>query len=386
VAAAAILTQTVARVDGPAAIRYTLGQPLRFDQAVTTYWRGRDDLSRVEGQGGSYSAVSRVPAASAAELRVASLADAPPALMARYTALPDTVPERVLDLAQQVAGQAATPYDQAKALEAFLRQYPYSLGVQRPPAGRDPVDYFLFEGQSGYCDYYASAMVVLARSLGLPARLAAGYLAPAAVDGVQTIKQIDAHSWAEVYLAGYGWLEFEPTAAFPAESAPPPLAGDPDFAGGGETTAPPIPDAQVGRHGYLWLLALIPLLLVGWWWRRTRRARSRQPGDQATWAYHRLQRRADRLGQAIQPSQTPAEFADAFLAHLERLDRGRLAGRLHLAQLTPEIRQLTQIFAGRQYARQKPPAESAAASWRRVRHQLWLLTLREDLRGLWPFR
>lgn len=383
VAAAMVMTQTVARADGAATIRFTLGLPMRFDEPVTVYWRGRDDLSRVGGQGGSYSAVSRVSAASAAELRGAALNDVPPALMARYTTLPDTVPQRVLELAQQVADQAATPYDQAKALETFLRQYPYSLGVQKPPAGRDPVDYFLFEQQAGYCDYYASAMVVLARSLGLPARLAAGYLAPTAADGVQTIKQIDAHSWAEVYFAGYGWLEFEPTAAFPAEPAAPPLPGEPGFVDSAETTAPPIPEAQAGRNGYLWLLVLIPLLLAGWWW--IRRARRLIPSDQAAWAYQRLQRRAGRLGQAARPSQTPAEFADAFLAHLQRLDQGRVVTRLHLLQLEPEIRRLTQLFAGRQYARQKPPAEGASASWRRVRRQLWLLNVMEDLRGLWPF-
>ena len=222
VTAAAPLTQTVVRVSDVAGLRYTLGMPARFYQPVTVFWRGLQDLSRVEGPGGSYSAVSHISAAGAPDLRGASLAGVPPALLARYTALPDSVSERVHDLASQVAGEAPTPYDQAKRIETFLRQYPYSLDVDLPPAGRDPVDSFLFDLQAGYCDYYASSMVVLARSLGLPARLAVGYLAQPPDAGVQTVRQINAHSWAEVYFAGYGWLEFEPTAAFPAESPLPP--------------------------------------------------------------------------------------------------------------------------------------------------------------------
>jgi hypothetical protein len=114
--------------------------------------------------------------------------------------------------------------------------------------------------------------------------------------------------------------------------------------------------------------------------------RRQLPSDQAARAYYQLQRRADRLGQAAQPSQTPSEFADAFMAHLDRLDQGRFARQLHLAHLTPEIRQLSRTFADRQYALQKPPAKKAVASWQRIRRQLWLLNLIEDIRGLWPFK
>jgi transglutaminase-like putative cysteine protease len=389
IAAAAAVTQTVDRADDSATIRYTLGLPARFDQPVTIHWRGTNDLSRVVGQGGSYSAVSRVSAASVAALRGASLADVPPALLARYTALPDSVPERVFGLAQQAAGQATTPYDQAKALERFLRQYPYSLEVDLAPADQDPVDFFLFDLQAGYCDYYASSMVVMARSLGLPARLAAGYLAQPTVEGPQIIRQKNAHSWAEVYFADYGWLEFEPTAAFPAESPPPPLEGEPDLVDPealDETTSPPIPMPPPDRRGYLWLLVLIPLLLSSWWLWRARRSRRGMPSDPATWAYQQLQRRASRLGQVVRPSQTPAEFTDGFLLHLNRLDRGRAARQLGLDRLSPEVERLTNTFADRQYARQKPPAKDAVVSWRRIRRQLWLLTLLEDLRGLWPRR
>lgn len=389
ITATTTISQAVTRADDAAIVRFTLGMPERFSSPVTVYWRdGGNDLSRVEGQGRSYTAASQASTASAAEVRGASLADAPPALMVRYSQLPDSVPERVLDLAQQVAGWATTPYDQAKALETFLRQYPYSLDVELPPAGRDPVDYFLFDLQAGYCDYYASAMVVMARSLGLPARLAGGYLAQPAVDGVQTIRQLNAHSWAEVYFPGYGWLEFEPTAAFPAETliAAPGEQSFFDSEAAVRVEPPPIPEPQADRRGALWLLALVPLLLGSWWLWRIYWPRRFVPADQTAWAYQQLQRRASRLGQAVQPSQTPAEFSDAFLAYLNELDQGRLARRLQLAHLAPEVRQLTSTFAVRQYGRRKPPASQAVDSWRRIRRQLWLLNLVEDLRGLWPFQ
>jgi hypothetical protein len=307
--------------------------------------------------------------------------------MARYTALPDSIPERVHELARQVtiaSGPALSAYDQAKALETFLRQYPYSLEVDLPPAGRDPVDFFLFDLQAGYCDYYASSMVVMARSLGLPARLAAGYLArPPGVDGLQTIYQINAHSWAEVYFPGYGWLEFEPTAAFPAQPLSPPMPGEPDFgqpdALAGATPVP-IPEPAPDNTPYLWLLLLIPLLLGACllWWNRRRRLPP--PPDRAQWAYHRLQRRAERLGQPPQSSQTPAEFTDAFLTHLNTLNQSQLARQLDLTQLAPEIKRLTTTYAGRQYAQHKPPAAPAARSWRRIRRRLWLLTIIQNLR------
>ena len=215
------------------ATRYTVGRPVTFSHDLIVQWRGLDDLVGVRGRNNApvrYWAETRLVLATPDELRAVRLSDTPPEIRARYTALPDTIPERVYDLARQAAGlnaidasgQAAppSPYDQARAIEQFLRQYPYSLDLSTPPANSDIVDYFLFDLQRGFCDYYASAMVVMARAVGLPARLGVGFLQqPPDAAGVQTIRQINAHSWAEVYFAGYGWVEFEPTAPF-ASSAP----------------------------------------------------------------------------------------------------------------------------------------------------------------------
>lgn len=376
------LEQRVRWQQGEAQTRYTLGLPLQFDPEVVAYWRGLTDLSRVRGQGNRYTAVSQAPAATPAELRLAINDDVPEAVLARYTALPETVPERVIDLAREVAGDPAsapTPYDQARALERFLRQYPYSLEVKLPPRGTDPVDYFLFELQAGYCDYYASAMVVMARSLGLPARLAIGFL-PQTPDeaGEQTIYEINAHSWAEVYFAGYGWVEFEPTAAFETGEMPvdePTGAGDEEPAA--ETAPPPIPEQSGRPPSYLWSLTLLLLLPLGWWfWRRRRGTGS----DGLTRAYGQLLQSAQRLGQPTPPSQTPAEFEAALIKRLVEIQAQGPARQLGAERLGSEISRLATAFSTRQYSRNKAVDEGALQGWRAIRYRLWLLGVVTKLR------
>ena len=135
----------------------------------------------------------------------------------QFLALPDSVPERVLALARDLTASEPTPYDRALAIQNYLREYPYTLDISAPPAGRDVTDYFLFDLKKGYCDYYATSMVVLARAAGLPARLVAGY-----ANGSYDIERAQyvvtenyAHSWVEIYFANIGWVEFEPTASQP---------------------------------------------------------------------------------------------------------------------------------------------------------------------------
>ena len=382
------ISQVIDRVqDGPS-IRYSLGQPRQFDQEVETYWRGVTDLSRITGRGSQYEVLSQVPAASPEQLRQATLANVPPEILARYTAVPDSVPERVHALADEIAtgsGAGASAYDMAKGIELFLRQYPYSLEVELPPAGSDPVDFFLFEQQVGYCDYYASSMVVLARSLGIPARLATGYLAqPADQNGRQTIYQINAHSWAEVYFGGYGWVEFEPTAGFSTLSAPidTTITASPEEGAPVDYTPPSIPERRQTWWLLLWLLLPVLLIVGGWLlWRRRKR---KQAGlDEMQWVYARLQRGARRLGQATPASQTPQEFERALLQRLDDMEGQSLAGRLEPTRLRPEIRQMTGAFAVRQYSQDKIVPGSAVDNWRRMRLRYWLLGQLNRLTRRW---
>ena len=140
----------------------------------------------------------------------------------RYLTLPDELPYRVRQLALDLTAVQPNPYDRALAIEGYLREFPYTLNLPAPPANRDVVDYFLFDLKKGYCDYYASAMVVLARAAGLPARLVVGYNS-GLYDPQQAnykVTEADAHAWAEVYFPGYGWVEFEPTGGRPPIERP----------------------------------------------------------------------------------------------------------------------------------------------------------------------
>jgi transglutaminase-like putative cysteine protease len=124
------------------------------------------------------------------------------------------ISERTAALAESIVRGAPTDYDKAARLERFLMtNYPYDLNVGPLPPGRDAVDYFLFEQQAGYCAHFATAMAVMARHTGLPARVAAGYL-PGYIDtltGAHIVRVGDAHAWVEIYFQEHGWVAFDPT-------------------------------------------------------------------------------------------------------------------------------------------------------------------------------
>lgn len=178
--------------------------------------------------GAAYRAIGSTSTASAADLRTAS-ADYPTWVRQRYLQLPPAVPDRVRDLAQNIARDAPTAFDKATAIERWLRRnIEYDDQAAAPPLGVEASDYVLFETRRGYCDYYATAMVVMLRSLGIPSRIATGYsqgtLRPAA-DGNATratyhVRGDDAHTWVEVFFPDYGWIEFEPTANQPTLERP----------------------------------------------------------------------------------------------------------------------------------------------------------------------
>lgn len=121
------------------------------------------------------------------------------------------------DLAAKVVkdANAVTPYDQAAAIEAYLRSDQFTYTLQPPPTseGMDPIDFFLRVSHKAYCEYFATAMGDMLRSLGIPTRLVNGY-GPGSFDtsaGAFVVRGEDAHTWVEVYFPGYGWIPFEPT-------------------------------------------------------------------------------------------------------------------------------------------------------------------------------
>lgn len=147
-----------------------------------------------------------------------TLAAAAPVQDPRYFQLPANLPSRIRELALRVASGASSPYEKAKALEVFLKtEYTYAFIQDDPtyvlmPADRDPVDWFLFDHPVGTCGNFSSSFVLMARSIGLPARIVTGWaIAPMAEE--QIVKTGQAHQWAEVAFEGLGWITFEPTAA-----------------------------------------------------------------------------------------------------------------------------------------------------------------------------
>lgn len=189
----------------------------------------------------------------------------PPVDLSANLAIPLNYSPRVRDLARSIVGQKASALEKAIALESYLRNLPYSYTVRPVPAEGDAVDQFLFEMREGYCTYYASAMVVMARSLGIPARVAIGY-ATGSYDsafGGYVVREADAHAWPELLIDGR-WLPFEPTPIQPLPARQPATT----------VLATPIPDveprpvvtinlAQLAWLGF-GLLAGTAVLLGGW--------------------------------------------------------------------------------------------------------------------------
>ncbi len=195
----------------------------RYDDKTMDFIAGDDDLSTA----------SLNYALTAVDLGITSerLADAGPPtgkVSDIFTDLPDDLPPIVHDLAVQVTQDATTPYEKAVALQNWFREdggFTYSL-VQAPTGnGSDALVEFLSDGpggRTGYCEQFASAMGVMARELGIPARLAIGFLNPEA-DGPNSwvYSSRDMHAWPELYFDGAGWVRFEPTPSGRAEDVPP---------------------------------------------------------------------------------------------------------------------------------------------------------------------
>ncbi len=159
-----------------------------------------------------YKTVGSISVAEPRSLRLAGQ-DYPLDVTDRYLQLPHDFPETVEKLAEGLTADANNPYDKAEAIRRYLTTLPYTLDFVSPPEGRDWVEHFLFVERRGFCQNYASAMITMLRSLGIPARLVVGF-APGLWDdsrGVAEIQSRHYHAWPEVYFPRYGWVEFEPT-------------------------------------------------------------------------------------------------------------------------------------------------------------------------------
>ncbi len=332
------LEQSVTVLASQSNLVFAADTPVRVSIPTLFEWRqGQDDLAalRLTGmlrKGQQYTVTSAVSIASEAELRGAG--EGYPPTIQRYLQLPPELPQRVRSAAIELTSAAPSPYDKARAIEGFLRSMPYETRVPPPPDGRDWVDYTLFEQRAGYSDYYATAMMVLLRSAGVPARVVSGF-APGPYDeneGAFIVYESEAHAWVEVFFPRYGWITFEPSSLRALPNRPADEAsslGDADLLGGGAIDDPfaLFPDEFFGEDGgsytpslparrdIAWIAALGVLATLGMLaglgylaaMAMFRRGLRGLPWH-VRW-YAQLRRLAGWSGLSGQPSQTPYEYA-----------------------------------------------------------------------------
>jgi transglutaminase-like putative cysteine protease len=233
-----VITQTVTNYLPNSSLLYAAPEVVNSDKQMlvdATYDSvGRPLITSLHSrfllrQGDQYQVTSRVSVADAPSLRGAST-DYPQWVTDRYLQLPDTVTSQTLALAEELTAGLANPYDKAIAVRNYLRNnIKYNDQIQAAPDGVDPVHYVIFDMKEGYCTYYASAMAVMLRSQGIPARLVSGYALGEYDEPSQSyrVRAANAHTWVEVYFPDYGWIHFEPTSAIPVAERPTSQSGNP---------------------------------------------------------------------------------------------------------------------------------------------------------------
>ncbi|HEX2274519.1 MAG TPA: DUF3488 and transglutaminase-like domain-containing protein, partial [Acidimicrobiales bacterium] len=339
--------------DGPRGVRFDRDSASLLTDAETS-------------DGLRYSVTSALPRLDADELSVASTA-VPEALEVRYLDLPADFPESVSRQARQVtAADAAncerlgcspaertsgrlSPFHAARALQDWFRtHFAYSLNV-RPGHGEDAIVRFLRE-RRGYCEQFAGTYAAMARAIGLPSRVAVGFTPGGPNGDAFRVTAREAHAWPEVYLAGFGWVAFEPTPSraipggedytgvdgptaaavaaaageSPAPTAAPPTTVSPAPApttpeqqeqsadaaqGADERSASPLPDpwAVAAVSAALAYLAGVPLARLALRWRR--RAAATTPTDRVLAAWQDAEDDLAVAGLGRRPAETGSEYA-----------------------------------------------------------------------------
>ncbi len=174
--------------------------------------------------GMTYTVVSYRPDFDPDTLRQVPM-EYPNQISRRYLQLPNNISNRVKNLARTLTAPHDNTFDKVKALNDHLLTYPYDFFPPPHPPGAEVVDNFLFEDQRGFCEMYVTSLVVMARSLGIPARLTSGYGSGTynPVTGYYEVHFSDAHSWAEVYFPQHGWVPFDPTPGWEPQPYPTPV-------------------------------------------------------------------------------------------------------------------------------------------------------------------
>ncbi|MDM4762941.1 DUF3488 and transglutaminase-like domain-containing protein [Galbitalea sp. SE-J8] len=327
-------------------------------QGLTGTWGFDPDTLGVRGTGSSISGQKYVVKSDIARPTRESLEAAPAAGSGfdEQLALPDGLPAVVADTAREVTADADTRFDKALALQSWFRGGTFRYSIDAPSSGgydgsqANYVAAFLAQ-KAGYCVHFASAMAIMARTLGIPARIAVGFL-PGTVSGTSggtdtyTVSTDDMHAWPELYFAGVGWVRFEPTPgrgvlpSFPIASTPGSTSA-PTSTPTSSSTASPRPTASrptdgtpeeranadaaaaalrtLGRVLAVLgiVLAAILVLLVPWGVRRVRRGRRLAHPDDPLGAWRELGDSAFDLGVDRVAGETPRAFGERIAPSLD---------------------------------------------------------------------
>jgi len=390
-----IIRQKVEIIEDLNGLFYSAGIPLSADQDFEVAWRVQNtdqdtfDIFGATIDSNSYTADSLQSRASSVELQETHQ-EYPVWILNRYLGLPGSIPERVIALARDITATEPTPYDRAIAIETFLRRFPYTLDLPQPPLDRDITDYFLFGAQRGYCDYYATAMVVLSRAAGVPARLVTGYVGGHYDENLDAflVTANLAHTWVEVYFPDYGWIIFEPTGGIaeidrPEEPIP---VFDQDYATAFDPLVPDKPGLRVN-----WFMVIITLLLgvpgvvfISFW--VDEQILKRLPGQKIlTRIYRRIYRYAHWIGHKSKPGNTPYEFVAKLTRILNQYGKGSKEADWILVA-ADQLREITRVYYLAIYSQEKEirlnPTEMALI-YRTLRTRLWYLWI---LVHAYPYR
>jgi hypothetical protein len=338
---------------------------------VTTDTAGVINARRQLSQSLAYQVTSDVSQPPARLLRQAPPADMTAFYEQEYLRLPVGT-ERVKELAERLAADRSNPYDKALAMQSYIeKNCAYTLQGEATPPGTDAVDYYLFTTKEGACDVAGSAMAIMCRAVGIPARVAVGYL-----EGMEdpntnarVLREADAHLWVELYFPGYGWVTFNPSPA--------------------SVDAPTDPVGQVARSArrfwrglarrglaVVFTLALTLVFLgaaarpgLEMWWALVRERRLvaslTRRGDPSAVMALRYRELSDLLARAGWP-RSPAETPAAYLSRL----RAELPADLAPVLTSAEF--VTDAFTRARYAEEAVPtailseAEDQVKSARRV--------------------
>jgi transglutaminase-like putative cysteine protease len=332
----------------------------------------------------SYRVQSLIPAITENDLRSAQ-GEYPGWILERYLQLPDSIPSRVFKLAEDITRNDMTEYDKARSLERYLRGFDYSLDVEMPPLNQDMVDYFLFDLQQGYCDYYATSMVVMARGLGIPTRIAVGYYR-GTYDDVNrrfVVTEADAHSWVEVYFPGIGWIPFEPTAGREEIERLTPIIDVPEDL----DTVKPFRSTTWWFKQWNWnwtsvslvIILGLAIIIITISTIDNLLILSYSPNKAVTRLYLRLFRHSRRLGAPAQRWTTPYEFSQSVKKRISTLFKGSLFEST-LYPAISEIEDFTSIYTLMLYSPKDltiRDRNKVISIWRQLRRRLWIAWLRQ---------